>query len=68
MNQTCRFYNNGYCRHGDKCWYRHTTPTSAKAPPSAPATDKHTKDGENEDLVCSICFEEPTQFGLLSKP
>ncbi|KAG8695949.1 hypothetical protein FRC09_008836 [Ceratobasidium sp. 395] len=32
----------------------------------APAADGKFKAEETEDLVCSICFEEPTQFGLLT--
>ncbi|KAG8708662.1 hypothetical protein FRC08_018776 [Ceratobasidium sp. 394] len=61
--QICRFYNNGHCRRGDQCWYRHVTPASTKATPSASASAKRE---EVEELVCSICFEEPKQFGLLT--
>ncbi|KAG8769006.1 hypothetical protein FRC12_005222 [Ceratobasidium sp. 428] len=64
-NQICRFYNNGHCRRGDECWYRHVAPTPASTS-MAPAADGKFKAEETEDLVCSICFEEPTQFGLLT--
>ncbi|KAG7444261.1 uncharacterized protein BT62DRAFT_900189 [Guyanagaster necrorhizus] len=50
--KTCRFYAQGYCKRGDKCWFRHTPP-----PPS--------QGDDDDDEPCSICFEQPVTYGLL---
>ena len=44
----------GYCRRGDKCWFLHT---DAKGKGAL----------EEEDDLCSICFEKPITYGLLSE-
>lgn len=65
--QVCRFYNNGYCRRGDSCWFRHIIATPVPAGSRANQTEEKAKDNnEAEELLCSICFDEPTQFGLLT--
>ncbi|KAF8606039.1 hypothetical protein BDV93DRAFT_437901 [Ceratobasidium sp. AG-I] len=65
--QICRFYNNGYCRRGDSCWFRHVVSTPTPASSLANQREETTKSNkEAEELLCSICFEEPTQFGLLT--
>jgi E3 ubiquitin-protein ligase makorin len=42
----------GYCKRGEKCWFRHVTPPN----PTANTADP---------LICPICMEEPVTFGLL---
>ncbi|CAE7205084.1 unnamed protein product [Rhizoctonia solani] len=49
----------GYCRRGDSCWYLHDEPASS-------AKEASSKPKESEDHVCSICFDAPTEFGLLA--
>lgn len=49
----------GFCRRGDKCWFKHIVNQSQVTPSTAP---------EEEDLQndpCSICFEKPATYGLL---
>ncbi|KIK60305.1 hypothetical protein GYMLUDRAFT_602443 [Collybiopsis luxurians FD-317 M1] len=54
--KTCRYFAKGFCKHGDKCWFRHITPkpvdTAAEIDPA--------------DEACSICFENPPVYGLLA--
>ncbi|KAH9967278.1 hypothetical protein BC827DRAFT_1123841 [Russula dissimulans] len=50
--KTCRYFAAGYCKRGEKCWFRHVAPTD---PPTDPG----------ESLICAICMEEPVTFGLL---
>ncbi|KAF4570032.1 hypothetical protein EYR40_009018 [Pleurotus pulmonarius] len=63
--KVCKFYQQGYCKRGDECWFRHVKAgrnageSSSVAGPSSPEAD----DGF-EDL-CSICFDKPTTYGLL---
>ncbi|KAL5633211.1 hypothetical protein ACGC1H_003642 [Rhizoctonia solani] len=57
--QTCYYYNKGYCRRGASCWYLHAEPASG-------SKELNSKPKESEDLVCSICFDVPTEFGLLA--
>ncbi|KJA23618.1 hypothetical protein HYPSUDRAFT_137701 [Hypholoma sublateritium FD-334 SS-4] len=52
-SKTCKFYSQGYCRRGDECWFLH-----ADAKGKGPL--------EEEDDLCSICFEKPTTYGLLT--
>jgi len=67
LNKTCRFYAQGYCLHGAKCWYKHILPTSTTPnsstvePPSSPASS----DTETENL-CGICYEVPVEYGLMT--
>ncbi|KAI0320879.1 hypothetical protein OF83DRAFT_1052227 [Amylostereum chailletii] len=62
-SKTCRFYIAGYCKRGDKCWFRHaipdpdSSPNGLQCPPPLLLPD---------DNVCGICLEEPVTFGLLS--
>lgn len=42
----------GYCKLGDKCWFKHELP-------------KEATNTEDDDDSCCICFEEPKLFGLL---
>ncbi|KAF7294432.1 hypothetical protein MKEN_01435700 [Mycena kentingensis (nom. inval.)] len=51
LNKQCRFFAAGFCRRGDECWFVH---------------DKDSSSGiQEEDDLCSICFERPTTYGLL---
>ncbi|KAF9462972.1 hypothetical protein BDZ94DRAFT_1193837 [Collybia nuda] len=50
QSKRCRFYVKGFCKRGEKCWFVHGV---------------RLEDGsERED--CSICFEKPANYGLLS--
>ncbi|CAE6454852.1 unnamed protein product [Rhizoctonia solani] len=57
--QICIYYNKGYCKRGASCWYLHAGPASS-------SKEETSKPKESEDLVCSICFDMPTEFGLLA--
>ncbi|KAJ6518634.1 hypothetical protein C8R45DRAFT_1065588 [Mycena sanguinolenta] len=50
----CRFYAAGFCKRGAKCWFIHT-----KGKEKAVDTDE-------EDDLCSICFDKPDTYGLLT--
>jgi E3 ubiquitin-protein ligase makorin len=73
LNKTCKFYVAGFCSKGDTCWFKHTVPvhevgveavgasgTSSDAP--VPAQEVAVREVE----PCSICYEDPVTFGLLS--
>ncbi|KAI0295953.1 hypothetical protein BC826DRAFT_256907 [Russula brevipes] len=51
-SKTCRYFAAGFCKWGEKCWFRHVPPTN---PPGEPG----------DTLICAICMEEPFTFGLL---
>ncbi|KAJ7066758.1 hypothetical protein C8F01DRAFT_982015 [Mycena amicta] len=50
LSKTCRFYARGFCKHGAKCWFSHDREALI----------------EEEDDLCSICFEKPVTYGLLT--
>ncbi|KAG5643104.1 hypothetical protein DXG03_001568 [Asterophora parasitica] len=52
----CRYYAEGFCRRGDKCWFLHVVD---KEPVTEGSSDSE------DDEACSICFEKPTTYGLL---
>ncbi|KAI0629280.1 hypothetical protein C8Q77DRAFT_1143142 [Trametes polyzona] len=54
--KTCTFYAAGYCKRGEKCWFRHVNP-------SAPS---QREEGSEDEHVCSICYDVPGTFGLLA--
>jgi E3 ubiquitin-protein ligase makorin len=43
----------GFCKRGENCWFLHVIDSPREAE-------------SDEDELCSICFERPTTFGLLS--
>lgn len=50
----CRYYQRGFCKRGELCWFKHV--------------DSHHNQAnilEEEDQLCSVCFEKPVTFGLL---
>ncbi|CCM02443.1 uncharacterized protein FIBRA_04542 [Fibroporia radiculosa] len=49
----------GYCRRGDKCWFKHA---STKSPSEFISVDTA---GEEGNHLCSICYEKPITYGLL---
>jgi E3 ubiquitin-protein ligase makorin len=69
--KTCRFYeagpyhsppyrvcaettrSTGFCKRGAQCWFAHTK-------------GKEKEVIDEEDDLCSICFEKPVTYGLLS--
>ncbi|KAH9004720.1 hypothetical protein EDB86DRAFT_2885108 [Lactarius hatsudake] len=52
-NKTCRYFAAGYCKRGEKCWFRHVLPADLTTAP-------------DDSLICAICMEEPVTFGLLA--
>ncbi|KAJ7245147.1 hypothetical protein B0H12DRAFT_790343 [Mycena haematopus] len=50
----CRFYANGFCKRGAKCWFAHTKGKEKEI------------DIDEEDDLCSICFDKPVTYGLLT--
>ncbi|KAF9557323.1 hypothetical protein CPC08DRAFT_668777 [Agrocybe pediades] len=57
QSKRCRYYEQGFCKRGDACWFVHALP---------PSKITTTADVEAEDELCSVCFEKPTTYGLLS--
>ncbi|KAF8269843.1 hypothetical protein EI94DRAFT_1573130 [Lactarius quietus] len=53
-SKTCRYFAAGYCKRGDKCWFRHVLPADLVTSP-------------DDSQICSICMEEPITFGLLAE-
>ncbi|KAJ7504530.1 hypothetical protein B0H11DRAFT_1710324 [Mycena galericulata] len=51
--KTCHFYAAGFCKRGAQCWFSHTK-------------GKEKEVIEEEDDLCSICFEKPITYGLLN--
>lgn len=49
--KTCRYYAAGFCKREDTCWFLHV---------------KSPHDDTLDEELCSICFERPVTFGLLS--
>ena len=69
--KTCRYFAAGYCKRGADCWFRHVRP-AASAPStdtssSAEVTSPVATENEEEDIICSICYEKPVTFGLLGE-
>ncbi|KAH9846032.1 hypothetical protein C2E23DRAFT_854838 [Lenzites betulinus] len=57
-SKVCRFYGQGYCRRGEKCWFLHVDPHK---------TESTSEPGEDADEhLCSICYDKPTTYGLLA--
>ncbi|KAH9935942.1 uncharacterized protein BXZ73DRAFT_45332 [Epithele typhae] len=54
-NKVCRYHLNGYCKHGEKCWFKHADPSK---------TDLGTEEPSDNDL-CAICYDKPVTYGLL---
>ncbi|ESK96413.1 hypothetical protein Moror_6921 [Moniliophthora roreri MCA 2997] len=52
QSKTCRYFAKGFCKRADKCWFRHTIPEVDEVDPV--------------DELCSICFEKPCLYGLLT--
>ncbi|KAJ7077885.1 hypothetical protein B0H15DRAFT_861314 [Mycena belliarum] len=53
QTKTCRFYAAGFCKRGAQCWFSH-------------AKGKEKEAIEEDDDLCSICFEKPITYGLLT--
>lgn len=73
-NKTCRYYAAGYCKRGTKCWFQHVQSTSVAdnssasiTPPAIPADTSPNEGDDDDDLICSICYEVPVTFGLLGE-
>ncbi|KAF5351543.1 hypothetical protein D9758_007178 [Tetrapyrgos nigripes] len=52
--KSCRYYAQGFCKRGDKCWFLHVPQTSQP------------EHATEEDELCSICLEKPSIYGLLT--
>ncbi|KAJ7801903.1 hypothetical protein B0H14DRAFT_2894298 [Mycena olivaceomarginata] len=51
--KTCRFYAAGFCKRGAQCWFSHVK-------------GKEKEVIDDEDDLCSICFDKPDTYGLLT--
>ncbi|KAG0653103.1 RING-type E3 ubiquitin transferase makorin-1 [Hyphodiscus hymeniophilus] len=74
----CKWWKQGYCSRGKKCWFRHdeamagadNEPCGAGAAnaSSSPQNDEGASSSNNAPSptqICTICFENPHTFGLL---
>ncbi|KAI0714210.1 hypothetical protein C8T65DRAFT_573653 [Cerioporus squamosus] len=59
-SKTCNFYAAGWCRRGDKCWFVHAEPSKPIVSSPEPS-----QDSDEEELLCSICYDKPVTYGLL---
>ncbi|KAF9005911.1 hypothetical protein BDQ17DRAFT_1239535 [Cyathus striatus] len=59
-SKTCRYYQNGFCRRGDKCWFLHVVGNNIQGEGSIVLEEP------SDDDLCSVCFEKPVTFGLLT--
>lgn len=57
-------FDQGYCKRGATCWFRHVYPDTAAATLLAEVAPR--PPSPEEPLACSICLEPPVTFGLLS--
>ncbi|KAL5503925.1 hypothetical protein ACEPAH_7997 [Sanghuangporus vaninii] len=66
-SKTCKFYAAGFCKRGDKCWFRHVNSTSGESSIVSSTNTGTSTDPDNEDgpTICSICQEMPVTYGLL---
>ncbi|KAK7056188.1 hypothetical protein VNI00_002740 [Paramarasmius palmivorus] len=48
----------GFCKRGDKCWFQHASPYTGD--------EKADVEADPVDELCSICFEKPNLYGLLT--
>ncbi|KAJ7155556.1 hypothetical protein C8R43DRAFT_1000407 [Mycena crocata] len=53
QSKTCRFYAAGFCKRGAQCWFSHEKGKEKEAI-------------DDEDDLCSICFDKPITYGLLT--
>jgi len=49
----------GFCKRGEGCWFLHVSDSKDKQAVSSLVEEVE------EDEPCSICFEQPTTYGLL---
>ncbi|TEB21818.1 hypothetical protein FA13DRAFT_1642272 [Coprinellus micaceus] len=61
----CRYFAKGFCKRGEECWFQHVLdPSSPMDVKEKCAVDE---DSDLEaDPLCSVCYEKPTTYGLLS--
>lgn len=52
-SKRCRYFDAGFCKRGASCWFVHKADLKGKAL------------DDEEDELCSICFEKPFTYGLL---
>ncbi|KAI1796654.1 hypothetical protein LXA43DRAFT_879389 [Ganoderma leucocontextum] len=60
QSKVCKFHAAGYCRRGDKCWFIHADPSKP-----GPSSRKPLAESEEDESVCSICYDKPATYGLL---
>jgi E3 ubiquitin-protein ligase makorin len=57
----CRYFKKGNCKRGNSCFYKHDLQNQ-----TAQQTAQQTVGNRTEEIVCSVCYEDPLQFGLLN--
>ena len=62
----CKFFARGACYAGDDCQFAHYENKNTSSASSSQVNHQEDKDKEEDTNECGICFEQPTQFGLLS--
>lgn len=73
----CEFFKNGQCTKGNQCQLKHVISDVSGKPeggtqsqvlgPDAPTTKTQNQPEEEVDLTCSICYETPATYGILTE-
>lgn len=79
LRKPCKYFQTGYCARDDKCWYTHDLSNApscfvadmAAAAAHGTAASSSVEHGQAqahgpERPACSICYESPSTYGLLS--
>ncbi|KAF7430510.1 hypothetical protein PC9H_006218 [Pleurotus ostreatus] len=63
--KVCKFYQQGYCKRGDECWFRHVKAGRSVGESFSIAGPSSLESDDGFEDLCSICFDKPTTYGLL---
>lgn len=61
----CKFFAQGYCLRGQNCAFKHDISSVGGASSSSEGVEENEGE-EKEEVICAICFDAPSTFGLLS--
>lgn len=66
-SKTCHFYAAGYCKRGADCWFVHAQPEACSPGSSAGSVAPKQEDEDGDGSLCSVCYDKPVTYGLLSE-